>query len=415
MFNQKLSCPKLPQVIIAMISVAILGVASPGLAQNEQAKPITPAKSDQATADKSAEANSSQPGPDDSKLVRSIYDLTKTTKSAKELTAFLAKCDAALATNLKPANQKYVTSLKGWALNLRGVQRMEVASQLKTIGNSQHATVLKQAMDDFNEAITCDSQRYRSWMSRGIAHAETEDYRKAALDFTNVVKLKTELPAGWFNRAEALYHLQQFEAAINDYDVAISLDSNDAQALTGRGHSRFALGQFKAALADYQTVANLVPENAMVYINLGDACQRLGKWKDALTNFDKSLSLEHTAIGYQRCAWIKATSPIAEIKNAKEAVQLAKRAIQMVGDSAVNLDTLAAAEAAVGNFDNAKATQERVIGLVSGEEDAAENDEAKPYVARLALYVKGESFTENAEVDEQVESTDDQGKSTEDR
>lgn len=406
MFHQNLSRSALVFMVTALATWSITWIASPGLAQDNKADQATHTQT-RGETDGSTTAKPGKPSQDETKLVRSIYELTKTTKSAKELTAFITKCDAALAEDLVQANHKYVTSLKGWALNQRGVKRVEIAKQLKSIGNSQHDSIMKQAMKDFDEAITCDAERYRSWMSRGIAHVEAEDFRKAALDFTNVVKLKTELAAGWFNRAESLYHLEQFEAAINDYDVAISLDSDDAQAFTGRGHCQFALGQFTAALKDYETVAKLVPENPMVYINIGDACQQMGKWKDALVNFDKSLSMKHTGVGYQRTAWIKATSPEAEIKNAEEAVQLAKRAIQLTGDSAINLDTLAAAEAAGGNFEVAKTTQAKVISLVSVEEDIAENevDNVSPYKARLALYEKGEAFIQPAETKNTTEET----------
>ena len=167
------------------------------------------------------------------KLVRAIYESTKTVKTSKQLTAFVAQCDSALKQKLTTKNTDYVTSLRGWALNLRGQKRMAVALQLKQVGNSQYDSVLKQAMADFDEAILNAPDRYRSWMSRGIAFAQTGEYKKAALNFTSVIKLKTDLGDGWFNRAESLYHLGKFEAAIADYEMVLRLKSDDPQALTG--------------------------------------------------------------------------------------------------------------------------------------------------------------------------------------
>ncbi|MDG1873568.1 MAG: tetratricopeptide repeat protein [Mariniblastus sp.] len=400
MFIQKLSFQSPAQILLGLVFLAFMGFESQGLSQDD--------KTDQSTAGESQSVQSGTPkiSASETRLVRSVYELTKTTKSAKELSNFIAQCEAAQRQDLVPANHKYVTSLKGWALNLRGGKRLELSKQLKLVGNSQHATSFEQAMSDFDEAIVCDPERYRSWMSRGIAHAESENFRKAALDFTNVVKMKTELSAGWFNRAESLYHLKQFEAAIDDYQVAISLDSDDAQSFTGRGHCQFALGNYQAALTDYKVVAELVPENPMVYINLGDALQRMEKWEEALVNFEKSLSIKHSAIAYQRSAWLKATSPQDETRNAQEAVQLAKRAIRLAGDSAINLDTLAAAEAAVGNFEVAKKTQAKVVSLVDFEEDVVEQEDIKPYKARLALYQQGKAFTQAEDAEGETEGVD---------
>ena len=48
---------------------------------------------------------------DQTKIVRSIYEMTKTAKTAKQLTAFVEKCESALKHDLTPANSQYVTCL----------------------------------------------------------------------------------------------------------------------------------------------------------------------------------------------------------------------------------------------------------------------------------------------------------------
>ena len=367
-------------------------------------------------AEGKSETSNSKPQPksfDEKATVRAIYELTKTTKSAKELTTFIEKCDDAMAKGLSQKNSKYITSLTGWALNLRGQKRMELALQLKSIGNSQHESATQQAMDDFDRAVVCDSERYRTWMGRGIAYVSLKEYRKAAIDFTNVLKLKTDLPAGWFNRAESLYHLGRYEEALDDYNAALQLNSDDAEALTGRGHSQFALGKINLALADYQAVAKLLPENPTALINVGDAHQALGNWKEALASYDQSLSKKQTGTGYQRLSWLKATCPESSFKDSGQAIEFAKRAIKMTGDSALNLDTLAAAEASAGNFEEAKTTQQKVIGLVTAETEIESQDDASaksesPYQVRMALYQKGEPFTQPESAEPEPESNSNQ-------
>ena len=327
---------------------------------------------------------------DQAKVVRAIYDATKTAKTVKEFTAFLTQCENALAAELSPENRSYVVSLKGWGLNRRGEKRFEMAVQLKRIENNQHESVMKLAMEDFDAALIAAPERVRSWMSRGIAHVENNNLDNAILDFTKVTKLKADEANGWFNRAEILYQKGNFDAAIQDYDVVLRLNSTDAQALTGRGLAAFAKGEFDKALSDFDQVVRSHPKNDSAFINRGDAYQGLGKWKLAQSDYEQAIEIRESGAAYQRCAWLKATCPDPKLRDAHTARKMVDRAIALAGYSASNLDTLAAAEAANGDFDSAKTTQQKVIGLVNAEED----EQSEQFQARLLLYEKSEPFVQ---------------------
>lgn len=325
---------------------------------------------------------------DQAKVVRAIYDATKTAKSTKDFTDFLSQCEEALAADLSTENRNYVASLSGWGFNRRGEKHFEMAVQLKRIGNLQHESAMKQAMVDFDAAIVSAPERFRSWISRGIAHVENKNYENAILDFTQVTKLKADEPNGWFNRAEAFYHRGNFQAAIHDYEVALRLNSNDAQALTGRGLSAFALDELEDALADFDRVIQLHPENDAAYLNRGDTLQGLGKWQLAIEDYQRAIKIKETSAAFRRYAWIRSTCPDPAFRDSELAKKMIDRAIALTGETAANLDALAATEAADGDFDSAKTTQQKVIALVNAEEDL----NAGQYEARLSLYEKSEQF-----------------------
>ena len=345
-----------------------------------------------------AQQESASKTPDQKQVVLEIYELTKQAKSAKDFTAMLDRCNEALKMKLTTANFDYVTSLSGWAMNRRGELRFQLYQQLKAIGNAQGEEVLEQAFDDFDSSLAADSKRERSWMTRGVAFMELEKYREAALDFTEVVKLKTDGPSGWFNRAEALYQLGKYENAVDDYSVCVRLNANDAQAMTGRGLSYIQMGQFEKAIIDFDKVIELAPNNAACWINRGDAYVGQGEYKAALADFGKAGTLGKSGIAEQRIAWLHATCPNDGFKDASKALASAKRAIELGGETLINLDTLAAAEAFGGNFQAAQATQERVIQLATAEVDVDENEsqDANPYQARLALYEDERAFEQTA-------------------
>ncbi|MFT7633218.1 MAG: tetratricopeptide (TPR) repeat protein [Mariniblastus sp.] len=338
---------------------------------------------------------------DQTKVVRAIFDATKSAKTVSDFTAFLEQCNTALGDELSQANRDYVVSLTGWGLNRRGEKRYELAKQLKKIGNQRFKETMDQAMADFNQAIVADPTRVRTWMSRGVAHVESERLDNAIRDFTQVTELKTDDASGWFNRAETLYQRGNYRHAIKDYDVVLRLDSDDVQALTGRGLSKLKLTAYDESLVDFERVIELQPKTQTAYINRGDALQGLEQWDAARKDYDKAILLEETGVAFQRAAWLHATCPEDSIRNEELARQRIDRAVELAGETPAVLDALAATEALEGNFDSAKTHQQQAIGLVSGQEDAG-----SPYQARLIKYENSEPFlqVQQAVVEEDVDS-----------
>jgi tetratricopeptide (TPR) repeat protein len=173
------------------------------------------------------------------------------------------------------------------------------------------------------------------------------------------------------------------------------LNSGDAQAFTGRGLSLLSLGKFSMALADFESVIKSQPQSSEALVNRGDLFQEMGRWQECADDYRAANEVTESAVACQRLAWVLATCPEKEMRDFDGALALAKKAVVLGGDTATNLDTLAACEAAKGDFDAAKATQQKVIGLVGSEEETT----AEPFQARLMLYEKSEPYlqTENLE------------------
>jgi tetratricopeptide (TPR) repeat protein len=324
------------------------------------------------------------------KLVNEVYESTKTAKTAEDFTAMLDLCKRTLEKSLSESNEKYVSSLSAWAMNRRGELRLEFAQQLKKVANAQWESILQTAMDDFDLSVKTDPTRYRTWMSRGAANIEKEDFRRAALDFTNAIKLKTDQPSAWFNRAESLVALDRFKEAIEDYTVVLRLNSEDAEALNGRGLAYSQTNEFESALKDFDQLVALLPEDPNVLINRGDVHEGMKSWSAAQADYQKSMTMERSPIVLQRMAWLLATCPSPEMVDAEKSLELIREAIKSAGETPDNLDTLAAVEAAAGNFVEAKSQQSKAIELVSGQEEAT-----KVYQARLALYEDDKPFRQS--------------------
>ena len=91
-------------------------------------------------------------------------------------------------------------------------------------------------------------------------------------------------------------------------------------------------------------------------------------------------------------AWLLATSPDGKLRNAKEAVERAEKANELThhGDSAM-IDTLAAAYAEAGRFDDARKWIAEAIKLAQAANRPAE---VEAYQTRQKLYEAGKPFYE---------------------
>ncbi len=91
-------------------------------------------------------------------------------------------------------------------------------------------------------------------------------------------------------------------------------------------------------------------------------------------------------------AWTLATDPDPLVRNGLEAVQLAKRALAVAGSgSPAALDTLAAAYAEAGRFQDAVVTIRKAI---LSAQTAGQTNAVNRFLTRLAVYQAGKPWRE---------------------
>ena len=408
--NQNLT--KLASLFIAvpMLGLSFTNSCYAGSLQIEEAAklaPATPTKTKTPSAPEAVKSAKPQLALTQQKnLATELFGLTKTAKSSKQLTAMIAKCDSAATAGLNEKYFAYVRSLKAWALNRRGNNRCDTAKQLKAIDNiAQYNIAFEQAINDFNESISIDTARYRTFNSRGIAFVVDEQYLKATQDFTKAVGLKADYTQGYFNRGEVLSAMGKHELAVKDYTTLLSLTPDDAQAMSGRGHANVALKKYEAALTDFNAVIEAYPNNVVARVNRGDCHAAARDWKLSLADYASAKKLTQanqlaggstklSDLADQRTAWVLATASDASIRDAKKAIALIKPCVDRSSSPTVAmLETLAAAQAATGDFTEAKQSQSQVIKLASAE---VSDDEAEgsPHQMRMALYEEEKAYVQ---------------------
>ncbi len=307
--------------------------------------------------------------------VAAVYELAKTAATLDECSRVIEQCRQLQETDLSEANATYIQQLLSFVQNRRGELYANQATDLQDQGGSpEDAGKLDAlALADFEAAVKNDASRWKPLHNRGVSYAVIGQYEKAVQDFSRAIELKPDYANAWFNRAEIRYELGQFKEAANDYSQAIRLKPNDDGAYTSRGHAYFQLGQFSQALADYNQAVRLASDSAEAYVNRGDAYRSLSQWPQAAEDYRRAIRLdEKSGRAYQSAGWLMATCPDARYRNPEMAIQAAERAVQLEGrqDHRI-LDTLAAAYANAGRFDDAQKTLEEALPLATSDAESA--------------------------------------------
>ena len=276
----------------------------------------------------------------------------------------------------------YLIKLEAWLLHQRGEAHAKKAAEANRRGETDIGRRLDaKAMEDFDAAIRLAPDRWKSYHHRGVCYALMGEFERALSDFSKTIELRPQYANAWFNRGEIQYELGRFDKAIDDYTQAIQREPEDAGYYTSRGHTHFQLRQFQKALDDYNRAVSLDPENQEYLANRGDAWRTLGQWSKAADDFRQAIRLDKTfGRAYQAAAWLMATCPDPQFRNANLAVQAAQRAIELDGETGyIHLDTLAAALANGGQFEQARKVLLQAI-------ESAPRENLEPLHSRLSLY-----------------------------
>jgi tetratricopeptide (TPR) repeat protein len=207
------------------------------------------------------------------------------------------------------------------------------------------------------------------------------DYDRAIADFDAALKIDPENLHAHLNRATARDCKKDYDGALADANEALRLDPHSAVAYNNRGHAWYGKGEHEKAIADYDKAIQLDPKYAMAVKNRAMARIALGQHEKALSDCAELLRLEpNSAESYNAVAWFLATCPDAKYRDGKRAIVLAKQACERTDwKDCGSLDTLAAAHAEAGDFDEAVRCQQKALEVAG----PGPKDELN---ARLALY-----------------------------
>ena len=160
----------------------------------------------------------------------------------------------------------------------------------------------------------------------------------------------------------------QIDESIDHYESALRLRDGNAAAHFGLGRALAAEQKTDAAIFHFRKALDIQPDYIAASNDLGVLFASKGEVKEAIAAWGQSLLFDpDNADAANNIAWMRATAAEPELRDGREALELAQGALRIGGENAIVLRTLAAAQAENGQFAEAIATCQR------GEELARKN------------------------------------------
>lgn len=165
-------------------------------------------------------------------------------------------------------------------------------------------------------------------------------------------------------------------------------------ALMGMGKLLEKSGRLNEAIDYYRQACRYGPEKAHYFMLLGSSLAARGDFREAAEVFSQALErMPNEPELLNGMAWILATAPDASLRNAGQAVQYAEKAVMLTkGKDASALDTLAAAYAEAGRFNDAISTMQQALKLL----EQSDSPDVRDMRNRLELYRRGQPFRDQA-------------------
>jgi Flp pilus assembly protein TadD len=224
-------------------------------------------------------------------------------------------------------------------------------------------------------------------------YARNRDYWSDERIWQDTVEKRPTNPRARVSYGVDLFAARRLPEAERELREAVRLKETSAPAHANLGSVLCSLGQLDEGISHLERALALDPEYTVAHGNLAEAYAARGQRALAAQQFALAVAVAPDRPFFlNRLGWLLATSPEDGARNGPRAVELAERAVSLTGrQDTMSLDTLSAAYAEVGRFDDAVATAGEALALADRQGSRAT---VPDLAGRLSLFQKRQKFRE---------------------
>jgi len=250
---------------------------------------------------------------------------------------------------------------------------------------------LNEASANYKKALELNPDLAEAHHNLGLVLRSQGRLDEAISHYRQALQLKGDYTQAHNNLGFALWLQGRLDEAISHYRQALQFKDDYVEAHNNLGIALRLQGKYDEAAKHLRRVIQLVPSSASGHYNLGAIYYEQGKADLAITHWTEVLKLKPDfSAALNGLGWILSTTKDANLYNPTDAVKYARKACELSGYSHPDfLDTLAAAYAAAGRFQQAIETAKKAKELA---EAGGKKELAEKIQGRLQLYEAGIAF-----------------------
>ena len=247
------------------------------------------------------------------------------------------------------------------------------------------------AVTQLQTALRLEPEHAPAHYNLGFALSVLGRREDAIAAYEQAIAIRTDYTAAHGNLGALLQVQGRLMEAAEQFRLTLESDPDNRGARFNLGLLLQMQGDASGAVEQFRLVLESVPNDAETHSALAQALAGQNQWADAIAEYLLALeTMPNLLSAVVNLAWLRATAPDSVMRDTDQAVALAERAADLTDRrNFIVMDTLGAAYAAAGRFDDAIAAANTAIALAQAEgEEAA----LEPIRARVTTYLTYRPF-----------------------
>ena len=270
------------------------------------------------------------------------------------------------------------SSNSGWLMPLTSIALLGILG----IVSAHQQRFYKDIDALWRETLYCNPDAWFAHNNLGVRLRDQGNAAEAEHHYREAIRAKPPFSDAQNNLGLLLKKQGRLDEAVEHHQLAIDSKPDSAPLHNNLANAYLSARQLNPAIEQYRIAIALDPGFPVYHYNLAMCLSASGSHEEMLAELREALRLKPDwRQPMLQIAWQLATNPDASHTEIQEALQLASRAVEITRNrDAESLDTLAVAQAAAGDFEQAVGSAQTALTLAQANQETALADQIRQHL-----------------------------------